>query len=501
MQINPESIVATECAERISELVDRLPKPDTVDDQRKARRINILRLTLRKKLTTILEGGKVKWEEICSFKDTFLKERTPFYKEGTIATVDRMIKECIQDIEGILDPDYDPPHEPPKEKPKIIHGLVYASSSMAEIVKLTTHLADSDASVLVLGETGTGKELVAKLLHFGSKKRKRRLFRAINCTAISGELLESELFGHKKGAFTGAFQNHKGLLEAVGEGTLFLDEIGDMDPRLQAKLLRVLQERKFRQVGDSGKELEFKGRIVAATNKDLVKAVGTGTFRADLFYRIAQFQLDIPPLRERPEDMAALIDHFLRKTDPNAKLSAEAHRKIMSHTFPGNVRELENVIQNAYLFAKIRNENNIVIEPDDIKFHDVNGNGQEKAPAEPNLREQLAALTVRIEQLENKDQDGKIPLPIEEGKLMEIITRFLTTENLKEIDEMELRILMATAYWFMSMEQIKIGQLAEELKMNPANLSRTLSRKRYEPKNIKKIARWVANKLDLYRQI
>ena len=211
-------------------------------------------------------------------------------------------------------------------------------------------MAPTDSTVLITGESGTGKELVARAIHHSSN-RADQSFIAVNCGAVTETLLEAELFGHEKGAFTGADSRKKGLVEAADRGTIFLDEIGEMSPVMQVKLLRVLQERKFRRVGGTS-ELSADIRVVAATNRDLAKMVNEGTFREDLFYRINVISVRIPPLRERKDDVLLLADRcvarFGRQMDkPITGLSSGAKQTLIRYNWPGNVRELENVIERA----------------------------------------------------------------------------------------------------------------------------------------------------------
>ena len=203
--------------------------------------------------------------------------------------------------------------------------------------------------MLITGESGTGKELVARALH-SEGARGKAPFVAVNCGAIPEELMESELFGHKKGAFTGAIADKRGLFQEADGGTLFLDEIGELSLGLQVKLLRALQERKIKPVGATD-EIEVDARVVAATNRDLEAEVARGAFRADLYYRLNVIEVRIPPLRQRREDIPLLAEHFLRRFavehGRNVRLSGEAMRKLESFDFPGNVRELENVLERA----------------------------------------------------------------------------------------------------------------------------------------------------------
>lgn len=226
-------------------------------------------------------------------------------------------------------------------------GLIGKSKKMRELYELIEKVAPSMANVLVLGESGTGKELVARAIHYNSP-RKDKPFVAVNCGAIPETLMESELFGHKKGAFTGAINDRAGLFEQAGGGTLFLDEIGEVPLQLQAKLLRVLQEKEFRRVGGVSDQ-KADVRIVAASNRNLEEQVREGSFREDLFYRLNVVQIQMPPLRERNEDIPQLVEHFFRKHVP-ASVSGEiitpaALKLLMSYGFPGNVRELENLVE------------------------------------------------------------------------------------------------------------------------------------------------------------
>jgi len=231
-------------------------------------------------------------------------------------------------------------------------GFIGKSRKMRELYTLIEKVAASMASVLIVGESGTGKELAARAIHFNSP-RKDKPFVAVNCGAIPESLMESELFGHKKGSFTGAIADKPGLFEQAGGGTLFLDEIGEIPLQLQAKLLRVLQEKEFRRVG--GTEAQRADvRVVAATNKNLEEQVREGTFREDLFYRLNVIQLTMPSLRERTEDIPVLIEHFLRKYGQNPTgeiITPGALRALMNYPFPGNVRELENLVERSLVLG------------------------------------------------------------------------------------------------------------------------------------------------------
>lgn len=233
-------------------------------------------------------------------------------------------------------------------------GLVGNTPAMQEIYKTIGRVADSDATVLIHGESGTGKELVARAIHFHSR-RAGRPFVAVNSAAIPSELLESEIFGHEKGAFTGAVSRKIGKFEAASGGTIFFDEIGDMGLALQGKLLRVLQEKEFERVGGA-ETIKSDVRVIAATHRDLEKEVREGRFREDLFYRLNVIQINIPPLRRRKDDICLLAEHFMQKFQPDAVkkkiLTPETLRMLKAYDWPGNVRELENAIQRAITLSQ-----------------------------------------------------------------------------------------------------------------------------------------------------
>ncbi len=232
--------------------------------------------------------------------------------------------------------------------------LISADPSMQAVIKLADQVARSEASILITGESGVGKEVMARYLHTHSK-RAERPFISVNCAAIPDNLLESELFGHEKGAFTGAVARRIGKFEEADGGTLLLDEISEMDARLQAKLLRAIQERIIDRVGGT-KPVPVNIRIIATSNRDLARAVSEGTFREDLLYRLNVVNLRLPALRERPGDVAVLADHFVKKYAaangvPVRPLSQDARRALAAHRWPGNVRELENAMHRAVLLA------------------------------------------------------------------------------------------------------------------------------------------------------
>lgn len=236
-----------------------------------------------------------------------------------------------------------------------IEGIIGESGQMQEVLDLVRRVAPSDATVLLRGESGTGKELIAKAIHYASARRNGPLVK-VNCAALPETLLESELFGHEKGAFTGAFAMRKGRFEIADKGTLFLDEIGDLPAHLQAKLLRVLQEKEFERVG-SNRAITSDVRIITATHADLDQLMRDGSFREDLYYRLNVVTIILPPLRERRQDLSALIDHFLRKfAEKNGKtiqgFSREARDMLLRYDYPGNVRELENLVERAIVLTR-----------------------------------------------------------------------------------------------------------------------------------------------------
>ncbi len=241
------------------------------------------------------------------------------------------------------------------KKSWMLGGIIGKSASMRAVFDLVTRVSQATANVLIMGESGTGKEMVAKAIH-QTGPRAQKPFVAINCTAIPETLLESELFGHAKGSFTGAIQRKRGLFEEAEGGTLFLDEIGDMDPSLQTKLLRVIQEKSVRAVGDNVTK-EINVRLIAATHKDLKTAIKEGRFREDLFYRLSVIPIVIPPLRHRSDDIPLLAEHFLKKYAATNGSKArgftkKAMSKLMSLKWEGNVRELENVIERAVVLSQ-----------------------------------------------------------------------------------------------------------------------------------------------------
>ena len=267
------------------------------------------------------------------------------------------------------------------ERTANLGDLIGTSAALRDIVALIRKIAHNRSSVLITGESGTGKEVVARTLHFYGS-RAAEPFVPINCTAIPEGLLESELFGHVRGAFTGAHASKRGLFEQANGGTLFLDEIGDLGLGLQSKLLRVLQDREVRPVGGNT-SVPVDVRIVAATNRDLEKEMADGRFREDLYYRLAVIPIHIPPLRERPEDVPALAEAFLRKHDPSGRLrlTQEALARLTTQPWRGNARELENVLERAVALA-----DGDEIHPEDLPLGERSSDARER-PAEALVRD------------------------------------------------------------------------------------------------------------------
>lgn len=262
---------------------------------------------------------------------------------------------------------------------------------MNDVALLTAKAAQTDATVLISGETGTGKDLVAKTIHYSSG-RKNGPYLAINLPSLPETLIESELFGSEKGAFTGAHERKIGRFEAASGGTLYLDEIGDLPPQLQVKLLRFLQEREFYRLGSSH-PIRSDVRVVAATNRDLEKWVKEEKFRSDLYYRLNVIRIHVPPLRERKQDIPPLVDHFIRKYSKKEGktidgISAEAMNMLVQYGFPGNIRELENVIERAVVFC----DGDTIVSADLPVFL--------KEKKEEDLLESAPTLTDKIQKIE-----------------------------------------------------------------------------------------------------
>lgn len=288
------------------------------------------------------------WWHGAQIKQQLLPERGTFQIGKTkIAYQVQVVKEALEPI---------PQHR--------CGDLLGASIEMQEIFALVGRVAPSDATVLITGESGTGKELLARALHAGSG-RANRAFVSLNCGAIPATIIESELFGHERGAFTGATNQHKGVFEQADGGTLFLDEIGEMPLELQTRLLRVLESKSVRRVGGT-QEIPINVRILAATNQALNELIRTKQFREDLYYRLYMVPIEIPPLRARPDDLRLLLDHFVQALRPAGKvahLTAGAREILMRHPWPGNVRELRHTIERTMLAA-----NGPDIEAEDVRF-------------------------------------------------------------------------------------------------------------------------------------
>jgi two-component system response regulator GlrR len=267
----------------------------------------------------------------------------PFDHQDLLLQIERALENRrlnieIKRLKGLLEERYD------------FTNIVARSEKMKKVLEMVSQIAKTESTVYIHGESGTGKELIAKAIHLASE-RKNKSFVAINCAALPETLMESELFGHEKGSFTGAVRSTRGLFTQAHQGTIFLDEIGDMPLSIQAKLLRALQERQFYPVG-SEKPMEVDVRVIVATQKDLESHVKQGLFREDLFYRIHVIPIHLPPLRERKEDIPLLVEHFLKKFGEQMKkevkgLTPQAMQKLMLHEWPGNVRELENTVEYA----------------------------------------------------------------------------------------------------------------------------------------------------------
>jgi two-component system response regulator AtoC len=279
-------------------------------------------------------------------------------------------------------------------------GVVGRSAPMLSLTQMIETVAPSSATVLITGETGTGKEVVARAIHQTSPRRNQR-FVALNCSAIPETLLEAELFGHARGAFTGAVATRQGRIEQADRGTLFLDEVGTMTMPLQQKLLRVLQEREFERVGEN-RTIKVDVRVLAATNSDLQKMVQEGAFREDLYYRLNVIPLALPPLRDRKEDVPLLVQHFVRKVmqrdgqaaSPEVQVSQDALRRLMAYAWPGNVRQLENAVERALILRGTRPQIDVQDLPPEVQAVAV-----ETAPSLdlPEDGVDLPSLVARIE--------------------------------------------------------------------------------------------------------
>ncbi len=317
------------CKERSFDLalVDiKMPVMDGIEFLKEAKRLNpsliFIMITAYPSIETAVEAMK---------EEAFDYITKPF----NVNELQRIIKRALE-------------QQKPSEQVIKIEGIVTQSPAMYKILNMLPKIASAEANVLIMGESGTGKELIARAIHNLSPKRNRP-FIAVNCAGIPETLLESELFGYKKGAFTGALCDKMGLFKAADGGTIFLDEIGELSPTLQVKILRVVEEKSFKPIGDT-KDIKVDVRIISATNKDLEKEVIEGNFREDLYYRLNVIPIRVPPLRERKEDIPVLVEYFLKKYSKKfkkeiRKVSSSALELLTSYDFPGNVRELENIIE------------------------------------------------------------------------------------------------------------------------------------------------------------
>ena len=262
--------------------------------------------------------------------------------------------------------------------------IIYVSPEMEGVLNVAGRSANSKASILIYGESGTGKELVAKAIHYTSPRKDAPLV-SVNCAALNENLLESELFGHEKGAFTGSDKQRKGRFEQADNGTIFLDEVGEIPLTIQVKLLRVIQEREFERVGGN-QTIRVDVRVITAANKNLEKMVSDGTFRQDLFYRLNVISINIPPLRERRSDIPPLVSYFVSKfASENNKeiesISKEAMDVLLKHNYPGNVRELENVIQRAVVMTRGK-----ILTTDDLPIYMKSSKSEDALPTEKGRR-------------------------------------------------------------------------------------------------------------------
>ena len=304
-------------------------------------------------------------------------------------------------------------------------GLITQSPKMEEVLSLVARVAPSQSTVLIRGESGTGKGLIARIIHYQSPRSNGPMV-TINCAAIPETLLESELFGHEKGAFTGALFQHRGKFEQAQGGTLFLDEIGDLSPALQAKILRVIQEKTFERVGGN-KTLGVDVRIISATHQDLEISIQEGRFRQDLYFRLNVVSLFLPPLRERREDIPLLIDYFLKKfgqqnNKESFEVSKEARELLMRYPYPGNVRELENLVERAVVLSR-----GPLITTRDLPFHLKEGVWEPDTPVFPlnlSLPQQLEELEKQLIQQALRETEGVQTRAAEKLGISERVLRY-----------------------------------------------------------------------------
>lgn len=306
------------------------------------------------------------------------------------------------------------------------HDIITKNPRMDEILALTQDVASLRSTVLIRGESGTGKELVARAVHF-SGNRADKPFITVSCAALTETLLESELFGYEKGAFTGATGQAKGKFELADGGTIFLDEIGDISPKLQADLLRVLQERRFYRVGGT-QEVEVDVRVIAATNKNLAEEVKQGRFREDLYYRLNVIEIKLPPLRERREDIPLLAEHFVQRISSElgkdvSGISADALKLLLAYDWPGNVRELENVIERAIVTCR----NGALVEADFGWLHRGGQTQNWEVPAVPLGELERRAIMAALERTHGNVKEASSALGIDRSTLYDKLKRYEIT--------------------------------------------------------------------------
>ena len=330
----------------------------------------------------------------------------------------------FEEIKSILDKVLISHEREEEDIPPVEDEIVGTSRKMQEVFKLIGRVAKSDVTVLITGESGTGKELIAKAIHKYSHRRNKP-FLAINCAALPPNLLEAELFGYEKGAFTGAVSSKKGIFEQANGGTIFLDEIGELELSLQSKLLRVLQEKEIRRIGGN-KTIKVDVRIVAATNRNLEREVKKGNFREDLFFRLNVVNVEIPPLRERREDIIPLAVYFIKKFSkefklPVKELSESAVEWLLGYDFPGNVRELENMILRAMLLSPVD-----VIDVKDLK-------PTAATTKEPSFEEAIRNFVVEVFTVEQKEKNNLYDLVVKSAEriLISEVLRYCNYNQVK----------------------------------------------------------------------
>jgi DNA-binding NtrC family response regulator len=304
------------------------------------------------------------------------------------------------------------------------HDIITKNSRMEEILALTQEISSLPSTVLICGESGTGKELVARAIHC-SGGRASKPFVTVSCAALTETLLESELFGHEKGAFTGAASQQKGKFELADGGTIFLDEIGDISPKLQSDLLRVLQERRFYRVGGS-EEVSVDVRVIAATNKNLAEQVQRGSFRDDLYYRLNVVEIRVPPLRDRREDIPLLAEHFVKRIaselgKDSAGISGEALKLLIAYDWPGNIRELQNAIERAIVTSR----NGTLVESDFVWLTSRNGSPQNwEVPDMPLDELERRAILAALERKKGNVKEAAGSLGIDRSTLYDKLKRY-----------------------------------------------------------------------------